>query len=632
MLRAFLRAPSGVLGLLAIGGIVGVAILAPQVWGAQARILDLLSASQNPTLHHLAGTDSLGRDIGLRIIVATRLSVGLAFAAAGIGALTGIPAGIAATLLPGPLRSVALRAIDTMLAFPGILIAIFIGAIVGPGAIGAVLGVGIATSFSFARVSSALALSVGGREYIAAARVVGVGRFGLMFRYVFPNIAEVLVITSTVSIASAIVTVSSLSFLGLGVQPPEFDWGRMLTDGVQALYLTPVAALGPAAAIAVSALAFGFAGEALARAMNPVLWSRRGKGDVQRVVAAVGAKLAEPNAEAERALASPAPTGDVTLQVENLTVEFPGYARSIRLVDDVSFTVRRGEILGIVGETGSGKTMTLMAIAQLVPYPGRVSGKVVLKGRNLAEIPLDQLDRFLGSEVAVVFQDPMSSLNPALRVGPQLTEAVEIHQGIARAKAGAMAEGRLRDVHIPAPEHQVHRYPHVLSGGMRQRVMIAMGLMMEPSLLIADEPTTALDVTIQAQIMDVLNEINQKHGTAIILVSHNVGLVSQNCGRVLVMYAGRIVEELSVEQLKAAPLHPYSQALLAVVPNLTGVRPEKLATIPGQPPDMIALPTGCPYHPRCQFAMERCTTRRPPLITRPNGQRVACWVANQDLS
>jgi oligopeptide/dipeptide ABC transporter ATP-binding protein len=632
MLRAFLRAPSGVLGLLAIAIIVLVGIVAPQLWNEPATTLNLGQTSQNPTAQHLAGTDSLGRDILLRIFVATRLSVGLALAAAGLGALIGIPAGIGASLLRSRLRSVALRAIDTLLAFPGILIAIFIGAITGPGAPGAALGVGIAISFSFARVSSALAMSVGGREYVAAARVIGIRPTRMMFRYVFPNIAEVLAITTTVAISNSIVQVSSLSFLGLGVQAPLFDWGRMLTEGVQAFYTTPAAALAPVAAIAMSALAFGFTGEALARAMNPVLWSRKGGGAVDGALNVAVESLSGYTGHGHVNGTAAAVAGDsVTLEVEGLTVEFPGQARPIRVVDDVSFVLRNGEMLGIVGESGSGKTMTSMAIAQLVPYPGKVSGNIKLDGRKLDQISIQERDKLLGFNVAVVFQDPMSSLNPALKVGTQLTEAVEIHQRARKREAMELAVGRLREVNVAAPEHQLQRYPHELSGGMRQRAIIAMGLMMEPSLLIADEPTTALDVTIQAQIMDVLNNINREHGTAIMLISHNFGLISQNCQRVLVMYAGRIMEDLTIDQLATAPLHPYTRALLATVPDLERPRDEALATIKGQPPDMAALPSGCPFHPRCPLATDRCISQPPALVTRLNGQRVACWVANQDL-
>ena len=646
MFRAFLRAPSGLLGVLTIGLLVAVAIVAPMIWAADAIGLNLLQTTQNPSSHHLLGTDPLGRDILLRIVVATRLSIGLALAAAGLGALIGIPAGIVASVLPATGRAIALRAIDTMLAFPGLLIAIFIGAIVGPGAVGAGLGVGIAISFSFARVSSALAMSVSGREYVAAARVVGVSPARLMFRYVFPNIADVLAITTTVSISNSLVQVSSLSFLGLGVQAPQFDWGRMLTEGVQSFYVTPAAALGPAVTIATTALAFGFTGEAIARAMNPVLWARAGASPGTSAQALAAMIAASPGGAAAGTVSDRLPPDtpqvavrqpsvdlrEIALQVRDLVVEFPGEGPHVRVVDGVSFTLRRGEMLGIVGESGSGKTMTAMAIAQLVPYPGIVKGEIVLNSRHLQQVPLNELDKILGLQLAVVFQDPMSSLNPAIKIGTQLTEGVEIHEHMTHSEATVLAEKRLMEVNIPAPNRQMQIHPHELSGGMRQRVMIAMGLMKEPTLLIADEPTTALDVTIQAQIMDLLARVNREHHTAIILISHNLALISQNCERVVIMYAGRIVEDITIEQLRGQPLHPYTRALVAAVPDLSRPRAEALATIPGQAPDMADLPTGCPYHPRCPLAVEKCRNERPPLVLRTGGQRVACWVANKDTA
>lgn len=627
MLRAFLRAPSGLLGLGVMALVMIAAMLAPLLLGAQARVFDVMQAGQNPSAAHLLGTDQLGRDILIRVMVATRLSIGLALAAALLGALVGIPAGAGAAILTPRLRSVALRAIDALLAFPGILIAIFIGAIVGPGAFGATLGVGIAISFAFARVASALSMSVGGREYIAAARVLGIRGPRLLLRYVLPNIAETLAITTTVSISSSIVQVSSLSFLGLGVQAPDFDWGRMLTEGVQAFYLTPAAVLAPAAAIAITAIAFGFAGEAVAQATNPVLWAGAGGGG-EKSADGHQPNMAVQLVADEQAVAA---GGEAVLEVTDLRVTFSGRGGSIAVVDGVSFALKKGQMVGIVGESGSGKTMTAMAIAQLVPYPGLVRGTVKLQGKDLQRIPLSELAKFLGTKLAVVFQDPMSSLNPALRIGTQLTEGAEIHRHLSHAEATELAVTRIREVNIPTPERLLQRHPHELSGGMRQRVMIAMGLMNEPALLIADEPTTALDVTIQAQIMDLLWRINTEYGTAIILISHNLGLVSQNCHKVLVMYGGRVVEELTTQQLLTKPLHPYTAALLATVPDMSRPPDASLESIPGQAPDLAALPPGCPYHPRCPLAQDRCRMERPPLLLRPDGHRVACWVANQDL-
>ena len=627
MVRALLRAPTGAISLLVLALVIAVAVVAPMVLVDQANVVDLTAPSHGPTAAHLLGTDRLGRDILARILVATRLSMSLAFAAAGLGALIGIPVGGAIVLLRPRLRAVALRTVDALFAFPDILIAIFVAAIVGAGATAALLGVAVRLAVSFARVSSSLALSIGSREYIAAARVLGNRGPRLLFRYILPNIAETLAIAATSAISSSILVVSSLSFLGLGIQPPDFDWGRMLTEGVNAFYVAPAAAVAPAVAIGVTALAFGLFGEALARAMNPVLWApartqARPQIDLGAFEVITGAQ--------PHALASA--NGSAVLEVQDLTVTFPGEKGPVPVVDGISFSLQRGEIVGLVGESGSGKSMTSLAIMRIVPFPGKVIGRVKLNGKDLNHVPPAALNRLLGTETAVVFQDPMSSLNPALTIGIQLAERAEVHRGLSRKDARAVAVKRLSEVNLPTPHYQLQRHPHELSGGMRQRVMIAMGLMNEPVALIADEPTTALDVTIQAQLMDLLHRVGSEHGAAILLISHNIGLVSQNCQRVLVMYAGHIVEEAPTKELLRRPLHPYTQGLLAAVPTISGSRNEPLQQIPGQAPAFDAVPAGCPYHPRCPLAIERCKVERPPLVLRPDGRRVACWVANQDRS
>jgi oligopeptide/dipeptide ABC transporter ATP-binding protein len=650
--RAFMSAPSGVFALVVLSILAFAAAFGPAIYGDEAETQDFSSVNLKPSWDHWLGTDGLGRDIFARIVVATRLSLEVALAAAGMAALLGITLGAVAALSRGRTRPALLRFIDSMISFPGLLKAIVVGVIVGVGTGSVILGIGIASSFGFARTTSTLALSVGGRDYINAARVVGVKPRRLLTRYVLPNIAEPLIVFFGISIAAATLAASSLSFLGLGVQPPQVDWGRMLTEGVRDIYTRPAAALGPAFAIALTALAFGYAGEAMARAVNPLLWTAGRKRRRRRApvdLAAEGERrdpglLPPPRPEEHGANGAGEPaaavaaedvasTNGVALEVHDLEVTFPGPNGPIRIVKGVSFTARPGEILGIVGESGSGKTMTALAIAQLTPFPGRVTGGVVLHGKNLMRLPPTQLKKLLATDVAVVFQDPMSSLNPALTVGTQLTERVRVHAGLDRKAAHKLAVEKLTEVHIPAAARQLKRYPHEFSGGMRQRAMIAMGLMSEPTLLICDEPTTALDVTIQAQIMDLLTDVNREHNSAIILISHNLALVSQNCHRVLVMYAGRIVEELDADQLTTDPKHPYTRALLGAVPEIGHRRDEPLEFIPGETPDIGSPPGGCPYHPRCPLAVERCQSERPLLLTRPgeSGRRVACHVANADI-
>jgi peptide/nickel transport system permease protein len=635
MIRAFLRAPSAIFGLAILTLFVLVSIIAPPLFEDRARQFDVFSASQPPSLDHWLGTDLLGRDIFLRLLVATPTSLSLAVAATLLSSLIGIPLGAAAAVMPPRLRAGVLRTIDALFAFPFILVAIFLAAIIGPSSLAAILGVGIPSSFGKARVASSLVMAIGGRDFVSAARVAGVSPWRLVYRHLLPNVADTLALTTTVSISSAILAVSSLSFLGLGIQPPDYDWGKMLSEGVSSFYVTPTAALAPAVIIMISALGFGYVGEALARAFNPTLWTAlaAARGVVVRRPSATESTVLP--AEVSPTLRTPSTQSNGNghiLEIKDLSVQFPGPAGPISVVDRISFSMRVGEMIGVVGESGSGKTMTSLAIAQLVPYPGRVTGTVKLAGQDLQQVPGPQLRRLLGTTVANVFQDPMSSLNPALTIGRQMTEGVEKHRGLNHRQAMAAALDGLREVHIAIPEQQLAKHPHELSGGMRQRVMIAMGLMNEPKLLIADEPTTALDVTIQAQIMEVLAQINRDRKTATILVSHNMALVSQNCGRALVMYAGRIVEDLTIAQLRERPLHPYTRALIGSIPDVSRPREAELTSIPGQAADTANLPSGCAYHPRCPLAIERCSTEVPALLTRPDGQRVACWVANADLT
>jgi oligopeptide/dipeptide ABC transporter ATP-binding protein len=619
MLRAVLRSPSGVIGLIAVTALVLVAIFAPPLLGDRASEYNLLHANLGPTAGHPLGTDQLGRDIFTRVIVATRTSIGLAALAAAIAAIGGTFFGLLAVAVHPRVRSVPLRFFDLMLAFPPILIAIFVVAVAGPGPAHAAIAVGVALSFQGARISSALTLSVAGREYVAAARLARVGRVRLMIRYVLANIVDTLIVIVALSMTSGLLFVSSLSFLGLGVQSPQYDWGKLLTEGIAAFYTRPAAALGPAVAIVIASLAFSLTGEALARAANPTAWTRSRRDS----------RHAEPAHDAPRIAEEPAALAVVPvpllLRVRDLVVGFGSRRDRFLAVRGISFDMKYGEIVGLVGETGSGKTLTALAIADLLPASADREGVVEFDGRDTSQLSRRERNKLMGLELASVFQDPSSSLNPALRLRRQLTERSQVHQGMSRKSATARAVEKLRSVGLPEPERQIHRYPAELSGGMRQRATIAMGLMGEPKLIIADEPTTALDVTTQAQVVDVFKEL-AAGGIGILFISHNLPLVTHLCDRVMVMYAGRLVEAASVEQLAAGARHPYTRMLLGVIPSISRPRSTPLETIGGQPPDPRSVPSGCAFHPRCPLAIGKCATETPPLIAAPDGSSVACWV------
>jgi oligopeptide/dipeptide ABC transporter ATP-binding protein len=604
-------------------------LLAPHLLDARANELNIPDQNEGPSWAHWLGTDGLGRDILARTLVGAHISLEIAVGSACLAVVIGTTLGVATATITRHARQVVARAIDTMIAFPALILVIFIGTIFKPGAVGAMIGVGLAASFRFARLVSNLALAIGGRDFIAAARVVGARRLRLMYRHILPNIAEPLLVAAAFILSFGLIANAGLSFLGLGVQPPEYDWGQLLTEGVKTLYSNPAAALGPAAAISIAALGFGFFGEALARATNPLLWTPDRDGTS---VPAAGWSSTEKKDDPGGMVASePAAQGgggwNTFLSVRDLTVTFPGPQGPVDVVAGVSFVVPRGGVLGIVGESGSGKTMTALATAQLVPYPGTVTGGISVDGRDLTMMTKRELDGLLGAEVGMVFQDPLSALNPALTIGRQLTEAVRVHRGLTRRDATTRALGLLEEVHIPNPRRQMNRYPHEFSGGMRQRAMIAMRLMTDPQLLICDEPTTALDVTVQAQIMDVLNEVNQRHKTAIVLISHNLPLVAQNCERVLVMYGGRVVEDLSRAELRAEPLHPYTQALLAAAPDRDEVSTVQRPSIPSEVSSTDHVLRGCAFHARCPLAISRCSHERPPLRRLPTGRRLACHVS-----
>src|SRR6266700_956049 len=326
------------------------------------------------------------------------------------------------------------------------------------------------------------------------------------------------------------------------------------------------------------------------------------------------------------------------LEIDNLQTHFFTAAGVVRAVDGVSYDVRAGEVLGVVGESGCGKSVTALSILRLVADPpGRiVGGAVRFQGNNLLELSEAEMEAVRNNDISMIFQEPMTSLNPLMTIGRQITEAIVLHQGLARRDAMDRATEMLRSVHIPEPERRVQAYPHQLSGGMRQRAMIAMALSCNPKLLIADEPTTALDVTIQAQILDLMRELQDTLGTAVILVAHDMGVVAENADRVVVMYAGRKVEEASADDLFERPGHPYTKGLLGSLPNLevvarTDARRARLNEIKGMVPSLANLPRGCSFAPRCAFATAQCRVEYPPLIAHRPSHWVACWHADRLL-
>ena len=316
------------------------------------------------------------------------------------------------------------------------------------------------------------------------------------------------------------------------------------------------------------------------------------------------------------------------LSVKNLVVEFPNRRGTLRAIDGISFDIAPGEILGVVGESGAGKSLTGASIIGLLEPPGRIaSGEVLLEGQRIDNLTNDQLRHIRGRKIGAIFQDPLTSLNPLYSVGKQLTETIQAHLPVSNAEARRRAIDLLKDTGIPAAEQRIDHYPHQFSGGMRQRVVIALALAAEPKLIVADEPTTALDVSIQAQIISLLKNICKNRGAAVMLITHDMGVIAETCDRVAVMYAGRIVEIGPVHEVINQPAHPYTAGLMASIPDITQDR-DYLNQIDGAMPRLNAIPTGCAFNPRCPKVFDRCQVERPELVS-AGATRAACWLAGE---
>jgi peptide/nickel transport system ATP-binding protein/peptide/nickel transport system permease protein len=615
-----LRTPMGRIAAVLVLVILVLAVIGPAPWNGRADAVDTANILAGPSGRHWAGTDNLGRDIVFRVLDATRLSVALALAATAIGILAGLLLGTAPWLLGRRAGRLVTGAVQIAIAFPGLLLALFFAVVFGVGATGAVLAIGLAGAPTFARLVQTLLAGVAAREFVAAAQIAGVGRVRILVRHLLPNIAEPLVVNATMGAGGALLAFAGLSFLGLGVQAPAYDWGRLLYDGIGVMYVNPAAAIAPALAVLVAGMALNLLGESVAKGFG--------------MDALVGLSVPEralPAAPADRPETADADTG-VVLDVQNLTVSFPAAAGRIRPVRGVTFSIRRGEAVAVVGESGSGKSLTALAVSRLIDAAGRVDAdRLHLLGADLREPDSAVQRRLLGSSLAMVFQDPASSFNPTQRIGRQLAETSRHHHGLGRREAFARAVDRLRAVRITDSARRARQYPHEFSGGMRQRAMIGMGLMGSPALIVADEPTTALDVTVQRQILDLLTAIRASDDVALLLISHDVAVVSEVCDRVLVMYAGRIVEDLPTDRLITGALHPYTRALTSAVPRMDSALDRPLPVIPGRPMEPADVPEGCAYAARCPLASERCRVEDPALEWHLPDHRVACWHARPPL-
>ncbi|MEJ1975986.1 MAG: dipeptide/oligopeptide/nickel ABC transporter permease/ATP-binding protein [Acetobacteraceae bacterium] len=579
-----------------VAGIALLALATPLLPLPDALRMDIAHRMAAPSAAHWLGQDEYGRDVLTRLLWGARVSLGVSAAAAALACGLGIALGLVGGFLGGLAELFAVRSMDVVLCFPPLLLALLVVTLLGPGAATLIPVLAVVYLPGFVRVVYAGVLSVRSHEYVEAMRVLGAGRLRIMLRTILPNIGGPILVQFSLAAASALVLESGLSFLGFGVVPPAPSWGLMIAAARSTMAQAPLLLVWPCLALSLTILAMNALCDALRDAVDPHGLPRR--RPVRRVLDVLAPGLL--------------PEAGPVLEVVGLTVEIDTPAGLIRPVRDVSLSVEPGQTLALVGESGSGKSVTGLAIMGLLPPVARVAAGVArLEGRDVLRLPEPALRRLRGGRMAMVFQDPLSSFNPVHRIGAQIAEAIRAHGRAGVGAAQDRAVTLLQRVGIPDPARRAQAFPHEMSGGMRQRAMIAMGIANDPRLLIADEPTTALDVTIQAQVLALIGDLQRERGMGVVFVTHSLPLVAEIADRVAVMYAGEIVEQGSVADVFAAPLHPYTEALLRSAPGEDGELPEG---IPGIVPPPTALPPGCVFAPRCAHRIPACEAAPPPLV------------------
>jgi peptide/nickel transport system permease protein len=625
-LRRLFRKRAAIVAVGFVLILVAVAVLSPVIMPHDPGRQNLLERLDGPSSEHWLGTDSLGRDNLSRLIEGTRVTLWAALQAIVVAIALGIPAGLFAGYAGKSVDAVLNRVADVLLALPPLILALAIVGILGPGLTNAMLAIGFVMAPRFFRVARAAAASVRNETYIEATRAMGCSPSRILLRHVLPNSSGPLLVQVSFSLGVVVTAEASLSFLGLGAVPPTASWGSMVRDAFSNVYDARAQLIAPSVMIVLTILAFSVLGDALRDAL--------GRGS--RGVRISRADLAPAPSRVEKVLATTrtVSTDLPLLQVENLSVDFFTTRGLVRVVDGVSFTLAQGETFGLVGESGSGKTVTSLAVLGMInPPTGRVAeGSVRLAGREIVGLPSRELRPIRGGEIAMIFQEPRRSLDPAFTVGDQIAETIRAHRGVSRREANQRAVEMLDLVRIPDAKRRVHQYPHQFSGGMAQRVMLAIALSCSPKVLIADEPTTALDVTVQAQVLQLIRDLQQDLGLAVLFISHDLGVIAQMCDRVGVMYAGQVVEQSSVLDVFARPRHPYTAALLASMANTSG-ESRRLAAIPGAVPPAHAWPTGCRFHPRCPHAFDRCASELPqPVFITSGSTAMARCLATESLN
>lgn len=596
---------------------VAIAVFAPWLPIADPNLMSG-TAYQPPGPEFLLGSDNFGRDVFSRVVWGTRLALVIALASSGISTALGVLLGSISGYFGGWVDALMSRIFDIFLLIPVFFLVILIVALFGSNVLYIMLAIAVTTWPRSARIMRAQVLSLKTRTFVQAARGAGASHGRILFRHIAPNGLPPIVTDAALLMGLAVLTEAGLSFLGLGDQN-TVSWGRMIFEGQQQLRVAPWMSIFPGIAMIILVAAFNFFGNGLNRLMNP---------EVRPAVSGSVPKELRPSESVRR----PETAADGSLlRVENLRMYFRLENGWVRAVDGVSFDVPRGGSLGIVGESGCGKSSLGFTLMQALPGNAVLAdGRIWFDGRLVVDADGNGADSrafaaIRWKRMALVFQTAMSAFNPVFTIRRQLRAAYLLHRPQASKAEIAARIDEILDV-VGIPRSRADSYPHELSGGMRQRMMIALGLLLNPELIIADEPTTALDVLVQDQIMGKIQELRAQMNLALILISHDLGTVAESCETIAVMYAGEIVEYAPTSAIFENPRHPYTQALIASLPNLTGEK-RALASLPGEPFVPYGKPVGCRFAPRCAFATDLCRLQAPPQLSVAAGHRSACHYA-----
>lgn len=612
--QVFRKNRTGLIGLGMLATILFTAIFAPVIAPydssstSSAGISDIYNP---PSTEHWLGTDDAGQDVFSNFIFGARVSLTVGFFAAFISIIIGGVFGLVAGFFGGRWENFLMRFTDIFLVIPDLPLMVVIVALTKPSLLNIIFVIGLLGWTTTARVVRSQTLAVKSKKFVLRARAIGAGKGHIVTRHILPLVMPILVVQAVLVVSLAILNESALSFLGLG-DPTALSWGQMLNYAFGRGAMSTGAwwaLVVPGFGIVWVVLGLTLLGQGLEKVLNPRLETHHlmpGRSPVQN--------------EADL----DAPGKGALLEVQNLSINYVNDGQPpARAVENISFTLKEGELVGLVGESGCGKTTLMLALLRLLPAAGQiVNGNVFFGGKDLVSLSDDELNDIRWSGISIIFQGAMNALNPVRPVGEQISEVIIKHlPSFPKERMQGRVIELLELVGIAA-DHKDH-YPHQYSGGMRQRAMIAMALACNPQVVIADEPTTALDVMIQAQILELLDSLRKKLGLAVIFVTHDLGVVAEMCDRVLVMYGGVIAEYASVDVIYNDPKHPYTQELLKAFPDLTKPK-KKLSSIPGYPPRLEALPAGCRFAPRCPSVFDRCHTEQPALHILADEHKVSC--------